>query len=117
MTQPKGLQDAIPGQTVTLTVHATGTEPLMYQWRWKPGGDEQTESQEWQLCDMECSDGSTLKIPSVQKLNEGRYHCVISNCAGRQNSEPAILSVGKNFVYFFGSANKYNNHGYISICS
>ena len=30
---------------------------------------------------------------------------VISNCAGSQNSEPAILSVGKNFVYFIGSAN------------
>ena len=50
-TQPKGLQDLVPGQTVTLTVHATGTEPLMYQWRWKPDGDEQMESQEWQLCE------------------------------------------------------------------
>ena len=79
----------------------------MYQWRWKPGGDEQTESQEWQLCDMECSDGSTLKIPSVQKLNEGRYHCVISNCAGTQNSDPAILSIGKNFLYFFASAKNH----------
>ena len=58
------------------------------------------ESQEWQLCDMECSDGSTLKIPRVQKLNEGRYHCVISNCAGSQNSEPAILSVGKNPIFY-----------------
>ena len=100
MTQPKGLQDAIPGQTVILTVHATGTEPLMYQWRWKPGGDEQTESQEWQFCDMECSGGSTLKIPRVQKLNERRYHCVISNFAGSQSSEPAILSVGKNPIFY-----------------
>ena len=85
----------------------------MYQWRWKPGGDEQTESQEWQLCDMECSDGSALRIPSVQKLNEGRYHCVISNCAGSQNSDPAILSIGKHFLCFFPSA---KNHNYISIC-
>ena len=87
----------------------------MYQWRWKPGGDEQTESQEWQLCDMECSDGSTLKIPSVQKLNEGRYHCVISNCAGSQKSEAAILSVGKNPILYASMQAQINTVTFLSV--
>ena len=95
-TQPKALNDAVPGKTVTLTVFATGTEPLNYQWQWKPAGDEQGGSEEWQPCDMGCSDGNTLKISSVQKLNEGSYQCVISNCAGSQISTVAKLSIGKN---------------------
>ena len=77
------------------TVHATGTEPLNYQWRWKPAGVE-GGSEEWRLCDMESSDGTSLKVPSVQKLNEGSYQCVISNCAGSQTSEAAKLRIGTN---------------------
>ena len=91
---PKGVKDAVPHQPVTFTVHVTGTEPLNYQWRWKPAGDE-GGSEEWQLCDMGCSDGTTLTIPSVQKLNEGSYQCVISNCAGSQISAAVELSIGK----------------------
>ena len=74
-THPKGLKDAFPGQSVTFTVHATGTEPISYQWRWKQAGDEQGESahEDWKLCGMEWSHDTTLKIPSVQKLNEGSY--------------------------------------------
>ena len=95
-THPKGLKAAVPGQAVMFTVHATGTEPISYQWKWKPAGDEQGGSEEWQLCDKEWSHGTTLQIPSVHKLNEGSYQCVVSNCAGSQISKPAKLSVGKN---------------------
>ena len=91
---PNWLKDAVPGQPVTFTVRATGTEPLSYQWQWKPAGEE-GGSEEWQLCDTESSDGTTLSIPSVQKLNEGSYQCVISNCAGSQTSAAAKLSIGK----------------------
>ena len=75
------------------TAEATGTEPLNYQW-WhrKLGGG----SEEWQPCPAEWSDGTTLTILTVQKFNEGSYCCVVSNCAGRQTSNPAKLSVGKN---------------------
>ena len=38
---------------------------------------------------------STLTIPSVQKSNEGSYHCTVSNCAGNQTSKPAKLNTGK----------------------
>ena len=77
------------------TAEATGTEPLNYQWEWKQAIDDG----EWQLCDVERfpgADSSTLTIPSVQKSNEGRYRCVVSNCAGKETSNPAELSVGKN---------------------
>ena len=91
---PQGVKDAVPRQPVTFTVHVTGTEPLSYQWQWKPAADE-GGSEEWQLCDMESSDGTSLMIPSVQKLNEGSYQCVISNCAGSQISAAAKLSIRK----------------------
>ena len=91
-TQPQDLKDTVPGSVVMFTVEATGTDPLKYQWEWKPAG----EKGEWQPCDAEWCDGATLTIPIVQKSNEGSYHCVISNYAGSQTSNPAQLSVGKN---------------------
>ena len=94
-THPKGLKDAVPGQSVTFTVHVTGTEPISYQWQWKPATDEQEGVEEWQLCDMEGSHGTTLKIPNYQKSNEGSYHCVVSNSAGSQISKAAKLHTGK----------------------
>jgi len=96
-SHPKGLKDAVPGQSVTFTVSATGTEPISYQWRWTlVGSGNESEKEEWQRCDVKRSDSHTLTISSVQKPNEGSYHCVVSNCAGSQISEPAVLSVGKN---------------------
>ena len=94
-SHPQDLEDAVPGKHVLFTTEATGTEPLNYQWEWKPAMDDS----EWQLCDAERfpgADSSTLTILSVQKSNEGRYRCVVNNCAGNQSSKPAELSVGKN---------------------
>ena len=99
-TQPMGLKDAVPGHPITFTVHVTGTEPMKYQWQWKPAAGDEQGGTEWQLCDMELSDGTSLKIPSVQKLNEGSYQCIISNCAGIQVSTEAKLSVGKVHISF-----------------
>jgi len=95
-THPKGLKAAVPGQSVMFTVHATGAEPISYQWRWKPAGDGQGESEEWKPCDNQWSNGNTLTIPSIQKSNEGSYQCIISNCAGSQISKEAKLSIGKS---------------------
>ena len=94
-THPSELKNVIPGQPATFTVEATGTEPLSYQWQWKPAGEEKGGSEEWQQCKMEWSDDNTLKIPSVQKWNEGSYQCVVSNCAGIQISTSAQLSISK----------------------
>ena len=89
------MRDAVPGEPVTFTAEATGTEPLNYQWEWKPAHEESR----WQPCDVERFRGansSTLTIPNQQKCNEGSYRCVISNCAGTQTSNSAEFSVGKN---------------------
>ena len=94
-SHPCESKGVVPGNAVIFTAEATGTEPLNYHWEWKPAmGDGN-----WQLCDAErfpAADSSTLIIASVQKWNEGSYHCVVSNCAGSQTSKPAQLSVGKN---------------------
>ena len=79
------------------TAEGSGTEPLNYQWEWKQAMDDG----EWQPCDGERfpgADSSRLAVLSVQKSDEGNYHCVISNCAGKETSNPAQLSVGKNLT-------------------
>ena len=90
---PQELKDAIPGNCITLTIQATGTAPLSYQWKLQRGEG----SGGWQFCDVKRFRGansSTLIIPSVQKSNEGGYHCTVSNCAGSVTSQCATLTVG-----------------------
>ena len=90
---PQELKDAIPGEPVTLTVEATGTAPLSYQWNLQCGEG----SEEWQFYNVESFPGansSTLTIPSVQKSNEGSYCCTVSNGAGSKTSQCATLTVG-----------------------
>ena len=92
-THPQLLNDAVPGETLTFSIQATGREPLSYQWQHKIEGG----CGEWQLCDVEKFPGansSTVTIPSVQKSNEGSYRCTVSNCAGSKTSEHATLTVG-----------------------
>ena len=79
---------------MTFTAEATGTEPLNYQWEWKPK-KKWGRSGKWQPCDTEWCDGGTLTIPKVEKSNTGSYRCVISNEVGSQTSNPANLSIGK----------------------
>ena len=90
---PRELKNVIPGQPLLFTVQATGITPLNYKWEWKPA-----VSEEWQPCDAQGSNSTTLTIPSVQKSNEGSYRCIIRNYAGGQTSNPANLSIGKNIA-------------------
>ena len=93
---PKSLKDAVPDKPVKFTVQATGTEPLYYQWQWKlRTGDG---NREWLPCDVERFPGansSRMTIRSVQKSNEGSYHCTVRNYAGGETSECATLTVGE----------------------
>ena len=96
---PQQLKDAVPGEMLTFTIQASGTEPLNYQWEIKTGDG----SREWQSCDVERFPGancSNLIIPSVQKSNEGIYRCVVSNSVGSQISEPVNLNIGKTLMLY-----------------
>ena len=87
-THPRGIKDAVPGNPVTFTIQATGTEPLNYQWERKIGDANDVER-------IPGANSSTLTISSVQKSNEGSYHCTVSNCAGSETSQCATLTVGE----------------------
>ena len=98
-THPKELMSVFSGETASFTVQATGTEPLKYQWQWKPAGEEEG-SEEWQNISY---DGSTfqqmkaggLKLTGVQARNAGHYRCVVSNSAGSETSQCTNLVIGK----------------------
>ena len=87
-THPREIKDTVPGNLVTFTIQATGTEPLYYQWEHKIGDGSEVER-------FSGANSSTLTIPSVQKSNEGSYYCTVSNYAGSMMSEYATLTVGK----------------------
>ena len=87
-TQPREVKNAVPGKPVTFTIQATGTDPLNYQWEHKIGDENDVKR-------IPGANSSILTIPSVQKANEGSYHCTVSNYAGSMMSEYATLTVGK----------------------
>ena len=78
-TQPQS-QTAIMGDTVTMTVAATGSDPLSYQWR-KNGADIVGETQ------------SIYAQQNVQAADAGSYTVVVSNSAGSATSSAATLTV------------------------
>ena len=97
-THPQDLKDSVAWKPANFTIQAIGTEPLNYNWQWKPA-EKRAGSKEWQPCDLGWCDGATLTILSVQKFNEGKYRCVVSNSAGSQISKAAQLSVGKDAIF------------------
>ena len=92
-THPQQLINAVLGETLIFSIQATGREPLSYQWQHKIEGG----NGEWQSCDVGNFPGansSTFTIPSVQNSNKGSYRCIVSNCAGSETSECAMLTIG-----------------------
>ena len=92
MSQPMSQNDACPGKTVTFSVQATDTEPLGYQWQWKPFR-KKVEENGWQTLPGE---DSTFQLLEVKMSNAGYYRCVVSNSAGSETSQCASLTVGKH---------------------
>ena len=86
---PQDLNGTFPGKSVSFTVVATGTEPLSYQWQWKPTD----RIKEWQNLtssgSVQGADTATLTYPSIEDCSEGLYRCVVTNVAGREISECA----------------------------
>lgn len=77
--QPRGLA-AVAGQAVTLTVEATGTRPLAYQW-YRDGVALLGQT------------GATLELGAVGAGEAGRYSVLITNRLGRVTSQEALVTV------------------------
>lgn len=73
-------QTVNPGATVVFAVSATGTEPLSYQWQ-RGGGD------------IAGATGSSFSLANVQPADSGLYSVIVSNAAGVEVSDPAVLTV------------------------
>ena len=81
------------GSDVSFSVTATGTAPLSYQWQ-KDG--------------VNLTDGgritgattATLTITGIMESDEGGYRCVVTNIAGMDTSNAAMLTVGKSQCIF-----------------
>ena len=98
ISQPVNQKDILPGKAVAFSVQSTGTQPLSYQWQWKPAG-EGDRRDEWQdlSCDVSLQgvNTPTLTNSNVQSCNDGLYQCVITNRADKMISDCAELTVGK----------------------
>lgn len=83
--QPAGIT-VPPGGTAQFTVTATGTAPLRYQWR--KGGSALSNGG-----NVSGTDTATLVLTNVQTTEAGAYDVVVSNAAGADTSEAAVLLV------------------------
>ena len=83
---------------MTFTVQATGTEPLNYQWQWKPVV-EGVISGEWQNLtsggSVQGVETATLTFTSIESCSEGLYRCVVTNVIGEEISECADHILGE----------------------
>jgi hypothetical protein len=87
VTQPMGSYGVL-GESVTLTVVAEGSEPIIYNWlhngRLIEGGTQ-----------------STLTVTDLEPEDSGGYIVIVNNLGGKAISETAMLSVGlADGVYF-----------------
>ncbi|MCI0541911.1 MAG: immunoglobulin domain-containing protein, partial [Verrucomicrobiales bacterium] len=73
-------QTVFVGARVTLSVRASGSDPLTYQWRFKGQN-------------LAAQTGTTLVIDTVQAKDAGEYTVVVSNSAGTATGGPAVLTV------------------------
>jgi kumamolisin len=73
-------QSATVGDTVTLSVVATGSDPLTYQWKLGTSNINGATS-------------SSLTLSDVQLSTAGSYSVVLTNTAGSVQSDPAQLTV------------------------
>jgi hypothetical protein len=73
-------QAARPGQTVTFSVEASGSEPLQFQWR--RNGDP-----------LAAPSVASLVLNNVQAGDAGSYDVVVSNSEGSATSNPASLTI------------------------
>jgi Concanavalin A-like lectin/glucanases superfamily/Immunoglobulin domain/Bacterial Ig domain len=79
ITTPPITQTVVQGNTANLTVTASGSPPLSYQWYFNN-------------TNLPGQTGSELTIPNVQPANQGIYSVTVTNAYGSTNSVPVQLS-------------------------
>jgi hypothetical protein len=80
ITQQPGSQTIVEGGYSVLTVGATGTKPLAYQWK-KNGSDIPNET------------NVSLLLTNVTLASAGDYSAVVTNIAGATNSSTAAVTI------------------------
>ena len=97
-THPQEFKCTTSGRPVSFTVQATGTEPLSYQWQWKPVV-EGVGSGEWQNLTsggpVQGVDTATLMFNSIESCSEGLYRCVVTNDVGEEISKYTDHIIGE----------------------
>ncbi|UCD30620.1 MAG: immunoglobulin domain-containing protein [Planctomycetota bacterium] len=86
ITQHPQSQTVIRGETAQFSVSATGQGTLTYQW-YKGGGILNNGG------NISGATSAALQITNVQDIDEGDYHCVVSNAGGSTPSNIATLSL------------------------
>jgi hypothetical protein len=81
ITAQPASQIVLVSSNFTLTVTATGTAPLAYQWR-KDGGN------------LTGASGTSYTVTGAQTNDTGAYTVVVTNVAGSKTSAVAIVNVG-----------------------
>ena len=74
------------GSDVQMGIEAKGTPPLSYQW-FKDG--ESITNRDW----ITGSTSPVIRISGPSSIDEGNYHCEVSNEFGTVSSNPALLTV------------------------
>lgn len=98
--QPKEHTTTVGGKEI-LSVQAGGTKPLQYSWEYKPLQElAEGEGSEWKALPMDSdriqgANSGNLVITEVNKSDEGRYRCIVSNKVGSMQTSEATLTMGK----------------------
>ena len=87
-----------PGNSLTLSVAATGTAPLTYQWR--KGGVA-----------ISGATGASYTLSSVSAGDAGSYDVVVTNVVGSVNSNAAVVDVNTGVTIVTQPANVTANEG------
>jgi hypothetical protein len=99
--QPTNHQDAIVGTTVTISVTATSTVPVFYQWVFKDFATSTTAA-------LTGATSNVLTIVNAQTTNSGSYWVIVTNSSG------AVTSSISDLVVTNGSGN-INPGGFLRI--
>ena len=91
--QPKAVAVAL-GASATFSVGALGSQPLSYQWAFRPFGQPTT-------VDLQGENGATFALKNAQESNSGSYSVTVSNFEGSATTVPVSIKLGTpRYIYF-----------------